>query len=110
MVIPYVKHTSEKIAREFKKHAIDVVHKPSMTVKQMVCNMKDKVHDLDKTGTVYKVDCTKHGTEYIEETDRALKVRAYEHRVVEHKHSVISHSIKRPEQQNGKETSGTRRS
>ena len=55
--------------------------------------MKDDMHALDKIGAIYEVECRKHETEYIGETERALRERAYEHRVISHKDSKRSHSI-----------------
>ena len=48
VVLPYVKGTSEDLARIFKRYDIETIHKPSTTLKNLLCNkMKDKVHDLD---------------------------------------------------------------
>ena len=107
VVLPYVKRTSEKITRTLKKYNIETIHKPSMKLKSMVCNMKDKVHPMDRTGAIYRTECKKHKTAtYVGETDRALKARAYEHKIVSHKDSERSHSIAQKE----KEIQPTRRS
>ena len=57
--------------------------------------MKDKVHELDKTGAVYHVGCTK-GCEqqkrYVGETDR-ISQRLYEHRVISHAQAQCAHSL-----------------
>ena len=59
-MLPYVKGVSERLARIFKKYDIETIHKPSTTLKNLLCNkMKDKVHDLDKTGSVYYNECLK---------------------------------------------------
>ena len=50
---------------------------------------------MDKVGAVYEVQCKKHNTKYVGETERPLKKRAYEHRIIEHNESVVSHSLKR---------------
>ena len=66
-----------------------------MKLKSYVCNMKDKVHPLDKVGAVYRANCKKHNSNYVGETDKALKERGYEHKLVTHKESTESHSIKK---------------
>ena len=91
--IPYVKSVSEKLGRTFRKYGISTTHKPSRTIKNAVCNMKEKVHEMDKVNAIYEFKCQKHNATYIGETERALKSRGYEHRVVTHKDSLRSHMI-----------------
>ena len=55
VTIPYVKNISEKVAGLFRKYNIETVHKPSIKLKSLVCNMKDKIHPLDKTGAIYNI-------------------------------------------------------
>ena len=64
VVLPYVKGKSENLARIFKRYDIETIHKPTATIKQLLCNkMKDKVEDLDKTGAVYYNNCKKTSKE-----------------------------------------------
>ena len=91
--IPYVKSTSEKLARIFKKFRIRTTHKPTTTLKQLLCKTKDEVHTMDKVGAVYEVTCTRHNETYIGETGRALKTRAYEHAVITHEEATRCHSL-----------------
>ena len=94
VAIPYIKHLSEKVARTFKKYRIQTIHRPTSTISNILCSSKkDKLHDLDKAGVLYQVDCAKHTTSYIGETERSLKLRAYDHRVISHLDSTICHSI-----------------
>lgn len=51
---------------------------------------------MDKTGVLYEVECKKHEKKYIGETERTLKERAYDHRVIEHKAMNTYYSIKPP--------------
>ena len=92
--IPYTEKVSPKIASIYKKYNVRATHKPTTTIKQLLCKPKDEVHPYDKTGAIYEVTCEKHGETYIGETQRALKQRAYEHGVVGRHDSLISHSIK----------------
>ena len=51
IIISYIKGVSENLARIFKRHNIEAIHKPSTTIKNILCSkMKDKVEDLDRTG------------------------------------------------------------
>ena len=91
------------MARIFKRYDIMTIHKPSATIKNLLCNkMKDKIEDLDKTGAVYYNNCKKHEKmDYVGETDRVLRERLYEHRVITHKEAKrsasISHTGEEPE-------------
>ena len=97
VVLPYVKGISENLARIFRKHDIETIHKPSTTLKNLLCNkMKDRVHPLDKTGAVYHNNCIKHPdpkNDYIGETDRVTRGRMYEHGIIDHKTAKRSASI-----------------
>ena len=122
VVLPYTKCLSEKLGRIFKKYDIETIHKPTSTIKNLVCNkMKDKVEDLDKTGAVYWVDCKrevckevskKKKNDYTGETDRVTRERLYEHRVIDHKTAKRAASIDHEEEKKGRTAGrvGTRRS
>ena len=115
IVIPYVRCLSENLAKIYKRHNIETIHKPSSTIKNLICNkMKDKVEKLDKTGAVYYNYCKKHErSDYVGETDRVLRERLYEHRIIDHKTSTRSASIDHPgkeEPTTSHQRTGTRRS
>ena len=60
VVLPYVKGVSENLGRIFKKYDVETIHKPSSTLKNLLCNkMKDQVDVLDRTGAVYYISCEK---------------------------------------------------
>ena len=83
--IPYVKGTSERISKVFRKYRIGTIHKPSASIKNLVCNkLKDKVHQMDKSNAIYKFKCEKCDKVYIGETERSLRYRAHEHAVISH--------------------------
>lgn len=101
VVIPYVKGVSEDLARIYKRYDIETIHKPSTTIKNALCNkMKDKIEVLDKTGAVYYNECIKNDcnidekNDYVGETDRVVRERLYEHRVIDHKTAKQSASLK----------------
>ena len=91
--MPYIKTISEKIAKVMRNYNIKTIHKPTKKLKGYVCNMKTKVHPMDRVGAVYKVECKRHKESYAGETERALKVRSYEHKIITHKESEKNHTI-----------------
>ena len=108
--IPYVKTVSEKLARVYKKFGVSTTHKPTRTIKSTLCNMKEKVHDLDKVNAIYEVECQKHKVKYVGETERPLKVRGWEHRTVSHKDAHRNHTITNDTDQDQEEDANVRRS
>ena len=92
--IPYVKGTSEKISRTLRKYKIGTIHKPTTTIKNALCSkLKDKVHPLDKSNAIYRFDCKKCDKTYIGETERSLRYRAYDHKILSRKDSRRAHSL-----------------
>ena len=82
------------MAAIFRKYNIGTIHKPTRKLKSKICNMKDKVHPMDKVGAIYQTECKRHPESvYIGETQRALKKRGYDHRAVTHRDAERSHSI-----------------
>ena len=73
--------------------------------------MKDKIEDLDKTGAVYYNICKKHeNATYVGETERVLRERLYEHRIIDHKTTSKSASLTQTCQHENTQTTGLRRS
>ena len=106
VVLPYVRGISENLARIFKRYDLETIHKPSSTLKNLLCNkMKDQVDILDRTGSVYHLECLKRECrlvrdkdDYTGETDRVTRERMYEHRIIDHKTSKEYASLKIPEE------------
>ena len=78
--IPYIKGTSETIARILQPYNIRVAHKPITTLRQLLTNVKDKDEPSDRRGVVYKIKCCDCQATYIGETGRNLNVRLTEHK------------------------------
>ena len=77
--------------------------------------MKDKVEELDKTGGVYYNYCKTHQEpkkDYVGETERVLRERQYEHRVIDHETASRAASIDHPKKKERRITEqiGRRRS
>ena len=77
---PYIKGSSETIARILQAHGIRVAHKPITTLRQLLTNVKDKVEPKDRQGAVYKIKCCDCPASYAGETGRNLNTRLTEHR------------------------------
>ena len=55
--IPYIRGTSEAIARILQPYDIPVAHKPITTLRRVLTNIKDKDKPKDRQGAVYKIKC-----------------------------------------------------
>ena len=114
--IPYIKNTSEKIARELRKHNAEVIYMPTQKLKDVLCSSaKDKVPDLDKAEVIYKVDMKCYidrdptDENYVGETKKATKHRMVEHHVMHRGEANESTAWTKIENQN-EEDQGLRRS
>ena len=57
VTIPYIKGTSEIIARILQPYNIRVAHRPITTLRKLLTNVKDKDQPRDRQGAVYKIKC-----------------------------------------------------
>ena len=78
--IPYVKGTSERIARILRPHDITVAHKPSTTLRDVLTKVKDPSPINSRAGAVYKIPCAECPASYVGETGRTLECRIKEHK------------------------------
>ena len=76
--IPYIRGTSETIARILQPYNIRVVHKPITTLLRLLTNVKDKDKPDDRQGEVYKIKCCDCQATYIGETGRNRSTRPTE--------------------------------
>ena len=81
-IIPYIKGTSEIIARILKPYNICVAHRPIPTLQKVLTNVKDKDQPKDRRGAVYKIKCCDCQATYIGETGRNLNTTLTEDRRV----------------------------
>ena len=80
--IPYIRGTSETIARILQSYNIRVAHRPITTLRQLVLtNVKDKDKPEDRQGAVYNIKCgCDCQASYIGETGRNLSTQLIEHK------------------------------
>ena len=81
VTIPYIKGTSETISRILQPYNIRVAHKPTITLRQLLTNVKDKDEPNNRQGAVYKIKCSDCQASYIGETGRNLNTRLTEHKL-----------------------------
>ncbi|EZA54490.1 hypothetical protein X777_05745 [Ooceraea biroi] len=93
ITIPYHEY-SVNICQVLIKCGFGVVYSVFNGLKCLIKKGKDKIHNLQKTGVVYKLDCSNCDAIYIGQTKRNLTTRIKEHRsdIRKHfsNHSVIS--------------------
>ena len=78
--IPYIRGTSETIARILQPYNIRVAHKPITTLRRLLINVKDKDKPEDREGAVCKIKCCDCQASYIGETGKNLSTRLTEHK------------------------------
>ena len=77
--IPYIRGTSETIARLLQPYNIRVAHKLITTLRRLLTNVKDKDKPVDRQGAVYNKCCDCQAPD-ISETGRNLSTRLTEHK------------------------------
>jgi hypothetical protein len=78
--IPYIKGTSERIAKILRPFNISVAHKPMVTLRNTLTKVKDPTDTKTRIGTIYKVTCAECPATYVGETWRTLDCRIKEHK------------------------------
>ena len=76
--IPYIRGTSETIARILQLYNISVEHKPITTLRRPLTKVKDKDKPEDIQGAVCKIKCCDCQASYIAATGRNLSTRLTE--------------------------------
>ena len=89
--IPYIKGTSETIARILQPYNIRVAHKPTTTLRHLLTNVKDRDEPNNRQGAVYKIKCSDCQASYIGETGRNLNMRLTEHKRATRNGDVNNH-------------------
>ena len=80
ITIPYIKGTSEKVARAYHQKGYSVTYRPHITLRKLLVHPKEKINQEDMCGVVYDVHCHNCSKHYVGETGRKLKLRLAEHR------------------------------
>ena len=88
--LPYIRGTSETIARILKPFNVRIAHKPTRTLRHLLTNVKDKDDPKDRQGTVYRIRCNNCNGTYIGETGRTLTTRLGEHQTATDKEDLTN--------------------
>ena len=81
VVLPYVQGVSEKIGRILKQQKVKVAYKSQLTINSLFPRPKEQDEsDRQKSGIVYKINCTQCNFVYYGKTERPLKTRTAEHK------------------------------
>ena len=88
---PYIKVSSERVARLLKPFSVKLAHKPSNTIKSQICHMKDRREKLDKSNVIYHIKCKDCNASYIGETGKELNKRITEHQNAVARRDPLSH-------------------
>ena len=89
--LPYIQGLSEELQRVFKKHDINIYHKPGNTLRSFLVKPKDPTPTVNKCGVVYNINCNSCDDSYIGETARSLGQRFQEHQT--HDQSAIKEHL-----------------
>jgi hypothetical protein len=80
VAIPFVENLSYKITRILKKVDIRTVMIPGISLKNILCTIKDKIPNEETSNCIYQIGCTECDASYTGETKRRIKNRMTEHR------------------------------
>jgi len=78
--MPYIRGTSEQLHRIFRKHGVNMYHRPYNSIRSQLTKVKDKTDKMKQCGIVYHVTCANCKEDYIGETGRTLETRMKEHK------------------------------
>ena len=96
--IPYVRGTSETIARILRPYNIRVAHKPVFSLRRSLTDVNWKDKPEDRPGAVCKIHCSDGQATYIGETGRNLTMRLTEHKRATEKgdlsNNIAEHHLK----------------
>ena len=87
--LPYIKGTTERIAKILRKENIKVSFSPPNSLRTMLDHAKDSINPSLHRG-VYSIPCT-CGKQYIGETGRSFQIRLKEH-IADIKHNRVKKS------------------
>ena len=97
--LPYVRGTSETVARILRLYNIRVAHKPIFNLRRLLTHVKRKDNPEDRPGAVYKIHCSDCHAIYIGETGRNLTTRLTEHKRATKKgdlyNNITEHHLKK---------------
>ncbi|XP_062714059.1 uncharacterized protein LOC134290861 [Aedes albopictus] len=77
--LPFYPRITNQIKTALRRQNLHVVHKSDKTLRDLLCNLKDKVPPDEQSG-IYEIPCKDCPAVYIGQTRRKVKVRLKEHK------------------------------
>lgn len=77
--LPFYPKVTNAITAKLRHHDIQVVHKSRNTLRELLCNLKDKIPSDERSG-IYKINCNHCSAAYYGQTRRYFKTRLREHK------------------------------
>ena len=78
--LPYVEGTSEKLRCILTSHKIRSTFYTEMTLRKLLCKLRDPIATEDKNNIAYDIDCSNCQAVYFGESKQSLKSRSDEHK------------------------------
>ena len=73
VILPYIQNISEATERVFRKSGVKIAHKPTSSLRNKLCRLKDPIKPHDKAGVVYSIPCHNCDQVYVGKTGKQLK-------------------------------------
>ncbi|BHF83967.1 hypothetical protein SprV_0902711600 [Sparganum proliferum] len=77
--VPYIAGVSEEFARLMSEFGIGVAHRPEATIRRQLMHPKDPIPINQKSGVIYRIDCSCGQANYVGETGKQVRTRLHEH-------------------------------
>ncbi|XP_065094096.1 uncharacterized protein LOC135714647 [Ochlerotatus camptorhynchus] len=77
--LPFYPKVTNPIKNTLKRQGLHIVHKSDNTLRDLLCNLKDKIPADEQSG-IYRIPCQDCPSVYIGQTRRKVKVRLKEHK------------------------------
>lgn len=95
--MPFYPKVTDPLKNTLKRHDLCVVYKSGNTLRDLLCNQKDRIPPDEKSG-IYKISCGECSAVYLGQTKRRFKTRLREHKNATENNrinesSVAKHSI-----------------
>ncbi|BHF74091.1 hypothetical protein SprV_0401717500 [Sparganum proliferum] len=88
--LPYMRGTSEIIARQFNRLGIHVAHKPASSLRAALSRVKDPIPKELQTNVIYRISCANRSCVYVGHTGRSLGTRIKEHKLAVRRRDPLS--------------------
>nr|VZI47083.1 unnamed protein product [Spirometra erinaceieuropaei] len=88
--LPYMRGTSEIIARQFSRLGIHVAHKPASSLRAAISRVKDPIPKEQQTNVIYRIPCANCSCVYVGHTGRCLGTRINEHKLAIRRRDPLS--------------------